>query len=376
MKYISGLTLPLLLLLPFACNQKEYPAAVNSLIPNKTIDTAQIDTISVYASNFPNGTEISVCIIRDSIPGYIGFSRVNDTLIPVRNEEVLFEIGSISKVFTSTLLVSILSEGGIRLDQLVSDFFDFDFADSALATVTFKQLANHTSGLPRLPTDLMTSLELRSDDPYSKYGPERLETQLKEKIKSYTDPGSAYEYSNLGAGLLSYTLARAQDISYESMLQEKIFSKYGMISSTTQISNVQNRLAGALDKNGKPTSNWDLNVFVGAGGIMSSTKDLSLFVRANFSEDSILRFQQQETFEINPQLAVALGWHISKYETDQYHWHNGGTGGYTSMCIFNNRTRNAVIVLSNVSAFNVNSRNIDHLANALMKSIEKVSLLQ
>ncbi len=350
-----------------------FEEAKNGISPDLDSFPEITETIYSKVKDYPNGTELSIAIISDSIPKFIGLVREQDSIKYVENHHTLFEIGSVSKVLTSTILSNLIVEDKIDLDQSISDFFEFEIGDSLLSRVTLSQLANHTSGLPKLPTDLMTSREMYSDDPYANYGPDRLEEKLGNGIKSYSIPGTQYEYSNLGVAILGHIMTIVADKSYEGLCKRYIFEKYKMESSTSQVSSVSGRMAAALDKNGEPTSNWDLNVFVGAGGILSSTNDMSKFVLANFSSDSALALQRQVTFEVSNSTDVGLGWHINKTYDDPYYWHNGGTGGYRSMVIMNVNTGEGVVVLSNVSAFSYLSGNIDNLAYDLMEIIDQSS---
>src|SRR5699024_4305768 len=114
---------------------------------------------------------------------------------------------------------------------------------------------------------------------------------------------------------------------------------------------------------GDLTSNWDFDVLFGAGGILSTTEDLVKFIQAEFDpQNEELSLTQKSTFKIDDSLEIGLGWHIKKIEVkNNLHWHNGGTSGYRSIIVFDPKSKNAIIILSNVSAFNQNNENIDKL---------------
>lgn len=182
-----------------------------------------------------------------------------------------------------------------------------------------------------------------------------------------------YQYSNLGAGLLGYTLSKIENDTYENLLQNKIFSKYDMPNSTTDITSIKGTLVKGLNKEGIEVPNWDLAVLTAAGGIFSTVEDLSHFAVSQFDyTNKELKLTREKTFELNEKMDIGLGWHILKSQSKNlWYWHNGGTGGYSSSMVIDDKSKNGIIILSNVSAFNPNMGNIDKLCFELMKTLEK-----
>jgi len=111
----------------------------------------------------------------------------------------------------------------------------------------------------------------------------------------------------------------------------------------------------------------------GAGAIFSTVEDLSQFAISQFEyKNKELELTKEKTFELNENTDIGLGWHILKNKSDNlWYWHNGGTGGYSSSMAIDVKTKNGIIILSNVSAFNPNMGNIDKLCFELMKPLEK-----
>uniref|UniRef100_UPI0030EB8E87 serine hydrolase domain-containing protein n=1 Tax=uncultured Cyclobacterium sp. TaxID=453820 RepID=UPI0030EB8E87 len=185
-------------------------------------------------------------------------------------------------------------------------------------------------------------------------------------------PGEVSDYSNLGVGLLGYVLSNKTQMTYEEMLQKKIFSKYGMVASTTLRSIVENKLVIGLNDKGEEVSNWDMSVLMGAGGILSSLNDMSKFALAQF--DSLNRelvLSRTAFFEVTENYSMALGWSVIQTESGAvWNWHNGGTGGYTSSMIIDVKAKNGVIILSNISALGELTNTITSLAPALMDDIK------
>lgn len=327
-----------------------YPKEISEIIFSKTKD-------------FPNNTQLSIAIIQNGKTNYYGIIKTNDTIKPIENQNKIFEIGSITKVFTSTVLASLIEDKKIKLTDEINTFYPFAFKDDT--KINFESLANHTSGLPRLPENLKPT---DKNNPYKDYGKKAIDEYLQNLLKLNS---KTYAYSNLGAGLLGYTLGLSQKTTFQELLQKRVFDKYKMKNSFVTSQNLGNKLVKGLDKNGKTVSNWDFDVLFGGGGILSTTEDLVKFAKAQFnSKNKELTLTRKPTFDINENMKIGLGWHILKSEKgNDLFWHNGGTGGYSSSMTINIQDKTAVIILSNVSDIN---ENIDELCFELInKTNEK-----
>lgn len=335
---------------------------------NMTIEQSEL----LYENNksFPNNTQLSLALIKNGKIDFIGIESINDSIKLIENHKNIFEIGSITKVFTATLLSNLVNEQTLKLDDHIQEYLDFKI--NLEDKITFKELANHTSGLPRLPSNLNLLL-VDQDNPYKDYDNEALIDYLTTQVKLNQGPGTAYEYSNLGAGILGFQLATISKSTYESLLQEKIFTKYEMLNSTSKRENVKTNLVNGLKPDGQPTSNWDFDVLAGGGSIFSTVEDLSKFALAQFDDSNKeLVLTQKPTFKINDHMSIGLGWHILKRKNGgELIWHNGGTGGYTSSMALDIQNKNGIIILSNVSAFNEKSGNIEQLCFELLKTLDE-----
>lgn len=228
-------------------------------------------------------------------------------------------------------------------------------------------MANHSASLPRLPENLDLSNDI---NPYKNYGKNEINEYLKNLLKLESKPSTTYSYSNLGAGLLGYTLGLSQKTSFQELLQKQVFDKYKMANSFTSSQHLGSKLVKGLDTNGKPVSNWDFDVLFGAGGILSTVEDLSEFAIAQFNHSNKeLALTRKPTFDTNEKMKIGLGWHILKSPNNKdIDWHNGGTGGYSSSMTINVEEKTAVIILSNVSDIN---DDIDDLCFALINKMNK-----
>ena len=353
-----------------ACGSVSNPeTAVNNLEPRPGVSGTQIDSIFQTLRYFPNRTQLSIALIADSSVTFYGAVRTNDTLKTVDNKKGVFEIGSLTKVFTAALLADLATENKLQLDQPIQAYLDFPLHDSL--QITFKELANHTSGLPRIPSGFVWESLWHMDNPYKDYDEKKLRDYMSNQMELTNDSENPWQYSNIGAGILGYTLTQIEGKSYEEMLQQRIFDPLDMQYSTTRREEVKDRLVPGLNKRGKPTSNWDLGAIPGAGAIISTAWDLVKFAQANFdSSNKALKLQQQKKVTVNTDRDMALGWFIRKKDTQKFYWHSGGTGGYRSMLVLQPDIKKGVVILSNISSGHEHAGRISALGFFLSQSVE------
>jgi CubicO group peptidase (beta-lactamase class C family) len=357
-----------LLVKPFVEEVHSENVINNLSIKDSLITQDQSEIMFENAKIFPNHTQIAIALIKNGKINYYGINNERDTISTVENKKSVFEIGSISKVFTSTLLANFVIDGTIKSNENINDYLETPLNNNT--EISFVDLANHTSELPPLPTNLDLT-KANPENPYKEYK----EKELKEYLTKHLELSNkgVNQYSNLGAGLLGYTLGKIENDSYESLLQNKIFSKYDMQNSTADISKIKGDIIRGLNSEGKEVPNWELSVLAGAGGIFSTVEDLAYFAISQFDySNKELKLTREKTFQINDNMDIGLGWHILKSQSDNlWYWHNGGTGGYSSSMVIDDKSKNGIIILSNVSAFNPNMGNIDKLCFELMKTLEK-----
>lgn len=268
--------------------------------------------------------------------------------------DTIFEIGSITKVFTSLVLADMVVRGEARLDDPVAKFLPktVKVPSRGGREITLLDLSNQVSGLPRLPDNLKPA---DPGDPYVDYGPAR----LYEFLSGYTLPrdiGEKYEYSNLGVGLLGHALALKAGVSYEELVRRRVLEPLGMNDTAITLTEPQKkRLATGSTSLLRPIGNWRFDALAGAGAILSTARDMTKFLTAAMGlRETPLRkafdlMLQKRRPTGTPDLDIAMGWHIwTKYGTEIV-WHNGGTGGYRSFAGFDPKTKTGVVVLCNTS---------------------------
>jgi len=274
----------------------------------------------------------------------------------VLNGDTVFEIGSVTKVFTSLLLADMVQRGEVALTDPVAKYLpaSVKVPQRNGRQITLEDLATHTSGLPRLPSNLKPK---DAANPYADY----TVAQMYEFLSSYEltrDIGSQYEYSNLGGGLLGHVLALRAGQDYESLVRARITGPLGMKDTGIALSpGMKARLAAGYDGQLNRAANWDLPTLAGAGALRSTANDLLTFLAANlgYAKTSLAPAMAAMLNVRKPTgnagVEVALAWHIFPSAGDDgiIVWHNGGTGGYRSFIGYNPKTRVGVVVLSNAS---------------------------
>jgi serine-type D-Ala-D-Ala carboxypeptidase/endopeptidase len=268
------------------------------------------------------------------------------------NGDTIFEIGSETKVFTALLLADMVQHGEVSLDDPVSKFLPptVKMPERNGRVITLVDLATHTSGLPGLPSNLSPK---DPGNPYADYSVDQL-YQFLSGYKLTRDIGSQYEYSNLGGGLLGHVLALRSGMSYEALVRSRICIPLSMNSTgITLTPEMKTRLAAGHNAALEPAENWDLPTLAGAGALRSDANDMLAFIAANLGyRKSPLAPAMAAMLKVRrptgqPNMDIALGWHIATANGNEIVWHNGGTGGYRSYMGFGPKARVGVVLLSN-----------------------------
>ena len=314
---------------------------------------------------------LSIGVLLDGKTYFYGYGEIVKGRGKAPEARTMFEIGSISKTFTCTLLGVAVGEGKVRLGDTVNKYLpdSIPLLQYEGRAITLKDLANHTSGLPRMPSNFLDPV-VDLDDPYRSYTLDKLWSFLVH-VKLSRAPGSIYDYSNVGVGLLGVILQRVYGASYEDLLQRYICGPLGMYDTHVTIRKQDSVLfAAGYNPNGLYTAHWNLPAaFAGAGAIRSTSRDMLSYARANMGGvpgalGSAMKLAHDTTFS-NESVTLGLGWHYIQPGTVKVLFHNGGTGGFRSYLAIDPVKKFAVILLAN-SAISV-----DGAGNELMKFLEK-----
>jgi D-alanyl-D-alanine-carboxypeptidase/D-alanyl-D-alanine-endopeptidase len=303
------------------------------------------------------GVGIVVGVIDTRGRRVVAYGNTDTTAPQPVNHESVFEIGSATKVFTSLLLANAVQRGEVALTDPISKYLPTGVKTPQRAgkSITLLDLATHTSGLPRLPTNLAPK---DTGNPYADY----TVPQLYSFLASYEltrDIGSRYEYSNLGAGLLGHLLARRAGVDYETLVRTRITEPLGMASTAITLTDpLKQRFAAGHNDQRERVPSWDIPTLAGAGALRSTADDVLKLLAAQLGyAPSPLAPAMASMLAVRrptgtPGLEIALGWHILSLPGGpggrEIVWHNGGTGGYRSFIGFDPKERTGVVVLSNM----------------------------
>jgi CubicO group peptidase (beta-lactamase class C family) len=330
------------------------PLSAQSVTPASTVPSdADIRQMLVERiDTHRQSVGIVVGVIEPSGRRVIAYgSRARGDARPLDGETV-FEIGSITKVFTSLLLADAVQRGEVAMTDPVAKYLppEVRVPERDGRSITLLDLSTHTSGLPRLPGNFQPK---DASNPYADYSVE----QLYQFLSSYTltrDIGVQYEYSNLGAGLLGHVLARRAGKSYEALVNERVLEPLGMLrTAITLSSEMREGSATGHSPALEPVPMWDLPTLAGAGALRSTTNDMLAFLAAALDQSrpplgpAFAAMTATRRPGSMPVHQAALGWQISKEGEAEFFWHNGGTAGIRTWAGYDPRARRAIVVLSN-----------------------------
>lgn len=275
----------------------------------------------------------------------------NDTEV---DGDTLFEVGSIAKIFTTLLLADAVERGEVTLDQPVAGLLPegVTMPEREGRAITLVDLATYRSGLPRLPSN-MNPADLAQ--PYADYTADDLHAFLSD-YELERDVDAAYEYSNLGIGLLGHVLALNAGTDYESLLRERVLEPLDMNDTFVDVPDaVQDRSAIGHDADFNAVPAWDWDVLEGAGAIRSTANDLTKLLSALLGQTETelagaIALAMERRAEVGDGVTgMGLGWHLTPLGDDEMIWHNGGTAGARAFLAFLREGGVGVAVLSNVA---------------------------
>ncbi len=315
----------------------------------RTLSEDQKENINLRVKNGENAGIVIGLIDQEGVSFFSYGVKSLKTNEPV-DEHAVFEIGSISKAFTGILLADQVIKGQMKLEDPLQQYLPEGTSAPTRngASIQLVHLANHTSGLPRLPSNFDPS---NPSNPYVDYS----EKQLFEFIDSYEltrDIGAQYEYSNYGVGLLGEILARNSGMTYEELMINVIAKPLGLKNTRITLSPKMEAKLAIGHVYDTQVENWDLPTLGGAGAIRSTASDMVKFLSYNMGLKSHKLYEAMQLSHKNSgsekaSPVVGLGWHQTVSDGAEIVWHNGGTGGYRSFAGFLKDGQKGVVVLTN-----------------------------
>jgi CubicO group peptidase (beta-lactamase class C family) len=296
-------------------------------------------------------------LVRDGASSCWGFGRVAGGSTRVPDERTVFEVGSVTKVFTAVLLARLAEQGVVALDEPVRPLLEprVKLAPWAGREVTLEHLATHTSTMPRASRRMMAKALLHPGNPYRDYQVDDLHADLA-AFRPGPGLGREFAYSNLGFGLLGHLLALRAGVPYEDLVVDEVCRPLGL--SDTRVTLDEERRSRLAQGHffGRPVGLWEMPVLAGAGALRSTAADLLLFLEAGLGVrrtplQVALRTTQEPRARASDGLSIGLAWHRTVLPAGgEAVWHRGETGGMRAFVGFVPERALGLVLLANASA--------------------------
>jgi CubicO group peptidase (beta-lactamase class C family) len=284
----------------------------------------------------PNGTSVS---------GYGNISKANTTKV---NGDTIFDIGSITKTFTTTLLADMVKRGLVKLDDPLQKYLPSNVKVPTYHNdghnITLEDLATHTSGLPDLPAKLFDNHSLPTAQIYNYVSHAQL----------VSEPGARYSYNNLGLGLLGYVLSLKAWVPYGQLVKDRILNALGMDSTVP---------AGAFYSSAN-----DLLKYLAANMGLIHTKINDILQDTHLIRHEVLTIANSSITKRLLASYVGLGWQILTNFGTEVIWHNGAIDGYISFIEFNPTKQIGAVVLCSCDEKDVPGNWVDVVYKSLLHS--------
>jgi D-alanyl-D-alanine-carboxypeptidase/D-alanyl-D-alanine-endopeptidase len=313
-------------------------------VPEDTLRTAMVNRVDVAR----NGIGLIAGVSTPDGRRYVSYGRTSRPSGTAPGPDTIFEIGSITKVFTSLLLADMAERGEVKLDDPVAMYLPKHVKVPSRndKPITLADLATHTSGLPRDADNL----DLMQVNPFADYGPAKLYDFLA-RYKLPRDPGEKFGYSNVGASLLGHALTLRAGTSYEELLRKRILEPLGMKHTSITLTDSQmRRMADGHDGALARVPLWEVDALIGAASIRSTAADMLTFAEAWLGmEEHPLKAAMERMLAFErpggaPSMKMRLAWAST---SNGLLFHSGRRGGFTAAIALRPATRTAAIVFSN-----------------------------
>ena len=294
---------------------------------------------------------------------------------PATRADSLFEIGSVTKVFTALLLAEAVTRGELSLNTPVGNLLpEVDIPTRDGVAITVEHLATHTAGLPHnpmpLPAAVWAQWKARDGDPWEAIDREWLLTALARTRLRRTPGTGRIAYSNFGAGVLGHALVAAADHrDYGELVRSRVCEPLGMINTVLLPDQEQTeREAVGHRRRRQPTGHWEVAGLPGAGALRSTATDLLTFLQAQLRPydtplGPAIALTHQER-RPGKRLGIGLGWlRVPMRGGHVLLWHNGGTGGFRAFVGFVPATGVGAVALAN------DQRSVDRVGLDLLTAL-------
>jgi CubicO group peptidase (beta-lactamase class C family) len=309
---------------------------------------------------------ISIGVIDNDYQKTFTYGQLTKGIDIPPNEHTIYELGACTKIFTATLIAILKEEGKLKYEEDISLYLDKLYLGGK--DITILDLLTHYSGMDRFPNNLLTK-DKNGVSPYVQYTYQDLLAYLK-TYQSTSRAERIYLYSHTNYVLLTLIIEKITQQKYEEVLVQKILKPLKMLNTTFDVpENNRIYIAQGYDSSLKPVDTWNTEVFKGALGLKSTTKDMMIFLEAQLKGGDtellkIMQNMQNFTLPTNVKnVRTNIGWHKIQPQKKYYSFyaHSGATDGHQVYIAFLRETNTAVVFMSN-------SKNSDYgMGNSILK---------
>lgn len=283
-----------------------------------------------------------------------GFGEATKGIPQPPTDSSIFEIGSMTKVFTASLLQILVDEGKIEYQKTLADYLEKDKLHESLQDLTIWSLATHTSGFPRVPTNFSLK-DKDPNNPFAHYTNKDFDAFLLDFNLFET---GKYIYSHTNYALIERVIEKIENQSFTEVLNEKLLTPLELENTTHKLAKAQKeRLNTGYLLDGEVAPVAQFSTFYGAIGMMSDMKDLLKFVQINLAlseetalQNSLLKTQiSQVNTGVKKYIDTGIGWHLVRPKKRYYNVvsHRGTGIGHQAYIAFLPETKTGVVVLAN-----------------------------
>ncbi|RBL93326.1 serine hydrolase domain-containing protein [Chitinophaga flava] len=336
----------------FALIHYEYPpitatADIPSSNPLSSPLDRMVDSAAREYFQHQYATGLSIGIIKNGQRYVYHYGTTSKAKPQLPANKTLYEIGSITKTFTGTILAHAVLENKVRLSDDIRKYLDGSFPNLEYNghPITLKDLANHTSRIPTVPDDLFSQRGVNLLAPWNDYN-EKMFWEALHRVKPDTISGYKFQYSNLGMSLLGHILARVYKQPYEKLVEKYITQPMKMGGTTVlPLKDKNELLALKYSSNGYLLPYWHQQAFLPAGiGMVSNIDDMLNYLSYQIADsDPTIQLTHQPTSE-----NVGLSWGIGNPGTPyKLYEHSGGTYGFTTIIRAFPEAKAGIVILTN-----------------------------
>jgi CubicO group peptidase (beta-lactamase class C family) len=325
--------------------------------PDTSDEDAILDILKRRIDVEKRSVGMAACTVNRGRHRFVTWGRERVTSQQPVTPDTVFEIGSVTKVFTALLLANMARRGEVQLDDPVARHLpaDFNVPEWKGRPITLADLATHTSGLQRMPPLPGEPLSPAWREAAARFSLADFRAWLAGSHPPPPPEAGGWWYSNAGYALLGLALAHRGGRPFEALLKERVIDAVGGLRSTSfrPTAEMKRHLAGGHDSALVPLAPFEGGIFAAAGALRSSARDLGRFATA-ILPGSGARIETDAQLLLTVRRPApwiggeqALGWEVRNAPGGSFVGKDGVTYGQAASMVFDPDKRVAIVVLSN-----------------------------